>query len=319
MDAGTQTVLVLENVWGAPLAELEPDMHLIRAAGPEDLRPEHAARIDALLVRNRTTVDAELLDRFGSLAIVARAGVGLDNIDVPAADERGVVVVAPHGANAASVAEHAVGLALALARTVVPLDRSTRAGNWDRRPGRELGGGTWGLLGAGATGLATAAIARGLGMRVVAFDPYADTASLAERGVTATDLEEVASRSDVVSCHLPATEETTGLVGDRFLHLMSPTALLVNVGRGEVVDEAALVAALRSGAIAGAALDVRASEPPRTGELETLDNVILTPHVAGITHQSQERILTALAGEIRTVLAGGTARLAVGAVTGGIR
>jgi phosphoglycerate dehydrogenase-like enzyme len=319
MDAGTRQVLVLENVWGAPLAELERDMQLIRAAGPRDLPPDHADRIGAVLVRNRTTVDADFLDRFGSLVIVARAGVGLDNIDVRAADERGIVVVAPHGANAVSVAEHAVGLALALARHVVPLDRSTRAGSWDRRPSRELGGGTWGLLGAGATGLATAAIARGLDMRVIAHDPYADSGALAQRGITVTDLDDVARQSDVVSCHLPATPQTAGLVGERFLNLMSSTALLVNVGRGEVVDEDALVAALRSGEIAGAALDVRASEPPRTGALEALDNVILTPHVAGITHQSQDRILTALAGEIRIVLAGGTARLAVGAVAGGTR
>lgn len=313
----TVDVAVLEDVWGPALEDLATHRTVIRGGAVRQNRSQLAdvvARARAIVVRNRTPVDAALLARCPQLRIVARAGVGLDNIDVAAADRANVVVTAPLGANAASVAEHTIGLALALARGTVTLNADCRAGNWSRRSGRELRGGTWGLLGAGATARACGQLATALGMRVLAYDPYIDPGhpGLAETGITLAGLGDVASASDVLSCHLPATVETSGLVDRALIARMRPGALFINVGRGEVTDEDALADALESGAIGGAALDVRAQEPPDRGRIEKLGNVILTPHVAGITAQSQARIMRVLADDIDAVLSGGEAASAVG-------
>lgn len=317
MDSIDADVVVLEDVWGPPLARLEDDFKVVRSAH-RGLDVEDLAKVlqgaRSLVVRNRTLVTSELIGRCPDLKAIARAGVGLDNIDVSAADQHGVVVIAPLGSNAVSVAEHSVAMALALFRHILPLDRGTRSGGWDRRPGRELAGKVWGLLGAGATGRACARLARAFGMQVVAFDPYIspDHQELRDLGIELTDLVDVARRADVLSCHLPATEETVGLVGTDLIERMKPSAVLVSVGRGEVVDEGALAVALTEQRLAGAALDVRAEEPPIMGILETLDNVILTPHTAGITSESQGRILEILADELRAVLSGAQSRYAVG-------
>jgi D-3-phosphoglycerate dehydrogenase / 2-oxoglutarate reductase len=310
-------VVLTEDIAGEPLDELARELPLRREpdAWRDGARLRAAlAGAGAVVVRNRTPVDRALLEACPELRIVARVGVGLDNIDVDAADDLGVVVSAPLGANAVSVAEHALGLALALARRVVPLDRDCRAGGWSRKPGRELAGRTWGLLGAGATGRACARLARGLGMTVIGHDPHLSAAhpELAELGIRLVGLDEVAAGSDVLSCHLPSTESTRGLIDAAFLARMSPDALLISVGRGDVVDEEALADALEGGRLGGAGLDVRAAEPPSPGRLERLDSVVLTPHVAGITAESQRRILEVLAGDIRAVCGGGEARHAVG-------
>ena len=310
-------VVLTEDIAGEPLDELARELPLRREpdAWRDGARLRAAlAGAAAVVVRNRTPVDRALLEECPELRIVARVGVGLDNIDVDAADDLGVVVSAPLGANAVSVAEHALGLALALARRVVPLDRDCRAGGWSRTPGRELSGRTWGLLGAGATGRACARLARGLGMTVIAHDPHLSPAhpELAELDIRLVGLEEVAAGSDVLSCHLPSTEATRGLIGAALLARMRPDALLISVGRGDVVDEEALADALEGGRLGGAGLDVRAAEPPSPGRLERLDSVVLTPHVAGITAESQRRILEVLAGDIRAVCGGGEARHAVG-------
>jgi D-3-phosphoglycerate dehydrogenase/(S)-sulfolactate dehydrogenase len=310
-------VVVAEDVWGPPLARLAADLHVARqpdAWRDADALARALAGARALVVRNRTQVTSDLLEACPELRVVARAGVGLDNIDVAAADDLGVVVVAALGANAVSVAEHTLALALALARRILPLDRDCRAGGWNRSPGRELAGGTWGLLGAGATGRACARLARALGMRVVAYDPYlsSEHPTVSELDIRFDSLPAVLAGSDVVSCHLPATDETRGLIGAELLGAMRPHALLVSVGRGDVIDEEALADALESRRLGGAGLDVRAHEPPAVGRLEQLDNVVLTPHVAGITAESQDRILEILADDIRTVLSGREARYAVG-------
>jgi len=311
-------VLVVEDVWGPAFDDLARRMAV-------DYRPELwkdrrllvecASRSRAIVVRNRTRVDADLLLAAPRLRVVARAGVGLDNIDVHQADRTGVVVVAALGANAQSVAEHTLALALALARNIVAQDRMTRLGAWDRTPGIELAGCTWGMLGTGATGQAVGRLVSCLGGRVLGYDNAVDPASpgLREAGIQLVPLDRVIGESDVISVHLPATEQTRGLVDDAFLGAMRPHALLVNVGRGEVVDEPALYDALVSGRIGGAALDVRANEPPAPGLLESLDNVVLTPHIAGITRQSQERILGMLAADLAALLDGAEARYPVGA------
>ena len=283
----------------------EPDLwrspaRLAAVSGPE---------IEAVIVRNRTRVDDVFLDRFPRLKAVGRAGVGLDNIDLPAAAARGIAVVVPLGANASSVAEHAVMLALTLSKNVLSADAATKSGSWNRVPNRELRGKTWGLISVGSTSRATARLVRSFGMTVLGYDPYVSPEELEirELGVRMASLDEVLSSSDFISVHLPATPSTERMLGRRQFGRMKPGSIFINVGRGEVVDEDALEDALLSGLIAGAGLDVRATEPPRHGRLEGLPNVILTPHVAGITAESQSRIAQIVCAQISTILNGGVA------------
>ncbi|MGN6130664.1 MAG: NAD(P)-dependent oxidoreductase [Nocardioidaceae bacterium] len=311
-------VAVVEDVWGPAFESLAQRMDVVRAPNAWQypaVLARTASAADALVVRNRTTVDRALLESAPSVRVVARAGVGLDNIDLAAADDHGVVVVAALGANASSVAEHALGLALAVARSTVRLDAGVRRGHWSRAPGKELAGGTWGLLSAGATARATARLARALGMSVLAYDPYVDPddEELRSLGIRLASLDEVVSRADVLSVHLPATASTRHTVDANLLRLMKRDAILVNVGRGETVDEEALADALEAGRLYGAGLDVRGQEPPEgASRLHALANVVLTPHVAGVTVEAQARIGEVLCREVETVLAGGRATYAVG-------
>lgn len=308
---GPAAIVVTEGVWGEPFDELADRYAVRRLPAPSAADLAHAR---ALVVRNKTQVTRELLQQAPLLEVVARAGAGVDNIDVEAAEELGVVVVAATGANAVSVAEHALAMALALARRITVLDADTKAGGWDRRPARELASGVWGLLSAGATARATGHLARGLGMSVVAYDPYVpdDHRELIDIGVKLLPLRDVVRQADVLSVHLPATAETSGIVDSTLLDQAKPSLLLISVGRGETIDEAAVTAALKDGRIAGAALDVRSHEPPVRGELENLPNVVLTPHVAGITAESQARVAEILCADISAVLDEREATHAVG-------
>jgi D-3-phosphoglycerate dehydrogenase len=306
-------ILISEDVWGAPFQALEGSFPILRNDdlwnNPEELKSS-LKDATALVVRNRTKVTADVIAAAPKLKVIARAGVGLDNIDIKAADAAGVVVVAGLGANAVSVGELTLGLALALLRNVPGHDVATRDGGWIRTPGRELSGLTWGLLGCGATGLATAKLLQGFGCPVLGYDPYAKNLS----GVELTTFEDVLKRSDVVSIHMPSTPETNGSINAASLALMKSDAIIVNVGRGEVINEADLMAALKAKTIAGAALDVRAQEPPVKGEMEEIPNLILTPHVAGITKESQLRINQILTANIELVLNSKAATHAVGAL-----
>ncbi len=306
-------ILITEDVWGTPFQELEGSFPINRGdnlwKNPEELRIL-IKDATALVVRNRTQVTAEIIAAAPKLKVIARAGVGLDNIDLKAADAAGVVVVAGLGANAISVGELTLGLALALLRSIPNHDAATRKGNWVRTPGRELSGLTWGLLGCGATGVATANLLSGFGCSIIGFDPYAKILN----SITLKSFDEVLKQSDVVSIHMPATSETNGLINTKTLALMKPESIIINVGRGEVVNEADLVAALKAKTIAGAALDVRDTEPPITGEMEAIPNLILTPHIAGITSESQLRINKILTSNIKLVLNAIPATHAVGAL-----
>jgi D-3-phosphoglycerate dehydrogenase / 2-oxoglutarate reductase len=300
-------VVVLEDVWGGAFEELSLT-HSVERAGDAWADPvrltDLVGRARVIVVRNRSQIDRRLLESAPGLLLVARAGVGLDNIDTEAADELGVVVISPRLANATSVAEHALGVTLALLRRLIPLDASTRRGSWERVAGRELAGRVWGILGAGATGLATARLAVAIGLTVLAHDPQVDPAEVHLDGLSFHPLEEVVARADVLSIHVPETPETVGLVDAALLDRMKPGALLVNLGRGSLIDEPALVEALATGRLGGAALDVRAVEPPVIGRLEQLDNVVLTPHVAGITEESQKRVSDALVDDILRIVEG---------------
>ena len=306
-------ILISEDVWGAPFQKLEGSFPIIRNddlwSNPEELKAS-LKDATALVVRNRTKVTTEIIAAAPKLKVIARAGVGLDNIDIKAADAAGVVVVAGLGANAVSVGELTLGLALALLRNVPGHDVATREGGWVRTPGRELSGLTWGLLGCGATGLATAKLLQGFGCPVIGYDPYAKNLS----NIELTTFDDVLKRSDVVSIHMPSTAETNGSINAATLALMKSDAIIVNVGRGEVINEADLMAALKAKTIAGAALDVRTQEPPVKGEMEQIPNLILTPHVAGITKESQLRINQILTSNIELVLNSKPATHAVGAL-----
>ncbi|MDR0345497.1 MAG: phosphoglycerate dehydrogenase, partial [Nocardiopsaceae bacterium] len=240
MTASGADILIAEDVWGEAFERLGRDHAVQRcpeAWADHDRLHELLASARALVVRNRTQVDAALLAAAPQLEVVGRAGVGLDNIDLAAADAREVVVVAPAGANAVSVAEHTVALALALARELPAHDTAVRAGRWDRRPGRELAGRTWGLLGWGATGQAVARLAAGLQMTVRACDPYAEPAAAKAAGVDLVSFGVLLETADVLSIHLPLTPQTRGLLGAQALARVQPGTMIVNVGRGEVVDE----------------------------------------------------------------------------------
>jgi D-3-phosphoglycerate dehydrogenase/(S)-sulfolactate dehydrogenase len=306
-------ILISEDVWGTPFQTLEGSFPITRNDdlwnNPDELKAA-LKDVKALVVRNRTKVTADVIAAAPGLKVIARAGVGLDNIDLKAADAAGVVVVAGLGANAVSVGELTLGLALSLLRNVPGHDVATRDGGWVRTPGRELSGLTWGLLGCGATGVATAKLIQGFNCSVLGYDPYAKNVP----GVELTSFEDVLKRSDVVSIHMPSTPETNGSINAATLALMKKEAIIVNVGRGEVINEADLIAALKAKTIAGAALDVRAQEPPTTGEMETIPNLILTPHVAGITKESQLRINQILTANIELVLNSKPATHAVGAL-----
>jgi D-3-phosphoglycerate dehydrogenase len=236
----------------------------------------------------------------------------LDNVDLPAATEHGIVVAFTPEQNANSVAELTIGLLLALARKIPAADRDTKAGGWKRQQftGSEILGKTLGLVGFGRIGASTANKARALGMDIIAYDPFVDSESLKAMEVRAemTSLEAVLQRADFVSCHLPATKHTMNFFDDAKFVLMKPSAYFVNTSRGEVVDEDALLRALQTNQIAGAALDVRAVEPPEVSPLANFDNVILLPHIGAFTKEGQTRVVTAVCKDVVAVLNGEAAK-----------
>lgn len=282
------------------------------SAEPERLAGElRYAR--ALLVRSRTKVTAELLDQAPELAVVGRAGVGVDNIDLAAAGERGVLVVNAPTANLVSAIEHTFALLLALARNVPAARASLADGGWDRKRfvGTELSGKTLGVVGFGKIGRGVAARARAFDMEVVAHDPYLDPAQGERLGVELLGLDETLGRADVVTLHVPFSAGTKNLLDAERLARMKPGALLVNCSRGGVVDEAALLVALEAGALGGAGLDVFADEPPRDFSLASHPRVVATPHLGASTREAQERTSLEAA---RMVLAALRGSLAVSAI-----
>jgi|ERR1043166_1218385 D-3-phosphoglycerate dehydrogenase len=265
-----------------------------------------------IMVRNQTQLTAELLASAKQLSAIGRIGVGLDNIDVAAATKQGIVVIAPLNANATSVAELALGLMLALARKIPFSDRSTKAGGWDRKgcTGIELEGKTLTLCGLGRIGRQVALRARAFGMRIVVFDPYVKSDSPALAGLDATlcaKLEDALAQADFVSVHSPLTPETKHLFNARVFSIMKRGAFFINTSRGGVMDEVALLAALQNGHLGGAGLDVREIEPPARSAFDSLDNVILTPHVGAFTLEAQTRTFEAVCDDLDNVLSGGAA------------
>jgi (S)-sulfolactate dehydrogenase len=263
----------------------------------------------ALIVRNRTRVDADLLGCAPLLRVVGRLGVGLDNIDVEACAARGIEVIPAAGANTRAVAEYVLGAALLLLRGAYGSTAAVAAGEWPRAAlanGREIAGKTLGIVGFGAIGRAVAALAQATSMRTIGCDAAIapDAPDWASGGVEARPFDDVLALSDVVTLHVPLTGATRGMLDAQRLARMKPGAILINTSRGGIVDETALAAALRSGRLGGAALDVFAAEPlPKGSVFAGCPNVLLTPHVAGLTREANARVSTLIADQVAAALA----------------
>jgi D-3-phosphoglycerate dehydrogenase len=308
-------ILICDSLHPAGLAlfaEAGAEVHDLAAAERPRLR-ELAAGFDALVVRSTTRVTAELLSAGRRLKVVGRAGIGVDNVDVAAATELGILVVNAPTANLISATEHTFALLLALARRVAAADASIKRGEWDRKSylGVELQGKTLGILGFGRIGQRVAERARAFEMTVAAHDPYLAPAVAGKLGVELLDLPALLARSDVVTLHTPLTAESRHLLSRERLARMKRGALLVNCARGGLVDEAALLAALESGHLAGAALDVFAQEPPASFDLARHPRVVATPHIGAQTREAQERIATETARMVLQALDGSLAISAV--------
>ncbi|OGO15295.1 MAG: hypothetical protein A2Y93_00480 [Chloroflexi bacterium RBG_13_68_17] len=295
-------ILVTDGLAPQGLATLRQQAEVVEAAGLEEL-PD----VDGLIIRSRTLVTGEDLRRAQPrLRVVGRAGVGVDNIDVAAARQVGVIVVNAPLASTDAVAEHTLALMLALARRLPQADASLRRGEWRKSEflGTELGGKTLGLIGLGRIGAAVAERARALGMAVVAYDPLLSPEEIAVRGARPLGLQALLAEADYLSLHVPLTPETRGLLDAHALARLRPGARLVCTARGGLVDEAALLAALDTGRLAGAALDVFEEEPPRPGPLLNHPALILTPHIAAQTVEAQARAALDIVAEVLAALRG---------------
>ncbi len=300
-------VLIADKLAQSTVEALGDGVEVRWVDGPD--RPALLAAVpdaDALLVRSATTVDAEVLAAGTKLKIVARAGVGLDNVDVKAATARGVLVVNAPTSNIHSAAEHAVTLLLATARQIPPADASLKAHTWKRSSfnGVEVFGKTVGVVGLGRIGQLVAQRLAAFGTHIVAYDPYVSAARAAQLGIELLTLDELLGRADFISVHLPKTPETAGLIGKEALAKTKPGVIIVNAARGGLIDEAALADAIRSGHVRGAGLDVFATEPCTDSPLFELEQVVVTPHLGASTSEAQDRAGTDVAASVQLALAG---------------
>ncbi len=301
-------VLIAEELSPATMEALGPDFEVRHCNGADrgELLAALAAGVDAVLIRSATKMDAEAIAAAKGLKVIARAGVGLDNVEIPAATAAGVMVVNAPTSNIVSAAELAITLLLASARFVSPAHAALRAGKWARSKytGAEIFEKTLGIVGFGRIGQLVAARMQAFGMNVVAYDPYLAPARAAQLDVRLVDLDELLRISDFITIHLPKTKETANLIGEEALKKVKPTVRIINAARGGVLDETALYNALKEGRVAGAGLDVFATEPCTDSPLFELDNVVATPHLGASTDEAQERAGIAVAVSVRKALAG---------------
>jgi D-3-phosphoglycerate dehydrogenase len=301
-------VLIAEELSAATLDALGPDFEVRNCDGAN--RPELLAAlgagVDAVLIRSATKMDAEAIAAAKGLKVIARAGVGLDNVDIPAATAAGVMVVNAPTSNIVSAAELAISLLLASARFISPAHAALKAGKWARSKytGAELFEKTLGVVGFGRIGQLVAHRMQAFGMNVIAYDPYLQPAKAAQLGVELVDLDELLKRSDFITIHLPKTKETANLIGVDALKKVKKEVRIINAARGGVLDEAALYDAIVEGRVAGAGLDVYVTEPCTDSPLFQLDQVVATPHLGASTDEAQERAGIAVAVSVRKALAG---------------
>ncbi|MBV9514879.1 MAG: phosphoglycerate dehydrogenase, partial [Mycobacteriaceae bacterium] len=307
-------VLIADKLAESTVAALGDQVEVRWVDGPN--RDELLAAVpdaDALLVRSATKVDADVLNAGARLKIVARAGVGLDNVDVDAATARGILVVNAPTSNIHSAAEHAVALLLAAARQIPAADASLREHTWKRSAfsGTEIFGKTVGVVGLGRIGQLVAQRLAAFGAHLVAYDPYVSAARAAQLGIELVSLDELLGRADFISVHLPKTPETAGLIGKEALAKTKPGVIIVNAARGGLVDETALAEAIASGHVQAAGLDVFATEPCTDSPLFELAQVVVTPHLGASTSEAQDRAGVQTAEQVVAALTGGVVSTAV--------
>ncbi|QZQ54265.1 phosphoglycerate dehydrogenase [Curtobacterium sp. TC1] len=300
-------VLIAEELSPATVDALGPDFEIRNVDGTD--RPallSALADADAVLVRSATKIDAEAIAAAPNLKVVARAGVGLDNVDIKAATTAGVMVVNAPTSNIISAAELTVGHILSLARHIPAAHASLAAGAWKRSSytGVELYEKTVGIIGLGRIGALITQRLQAFGVQVIAYDPYVTTARAQQLGVELVSLDDLLRRADFVTIHMPRTPETLGMISDDQFAIMKPTAFVVNVARGGLIDEDALHRALTANTIAGAGLDVFVSEPPKDSPLVSLPNVVVTPHLGASTDEAQEKAGVSVAKSVRLALGG---------------
>lgn len=300
-------VLIAEELSPATVEALGPDFEIRHCDGAD--RGQLLAALpeaDAVLIRSATQMDPEAIAAGTKLKVIARAGVGLDNVDVKAATQAGVMVVNAPTSNIVSAAELAVALLLAAARNVVPANIALKNGEWKRSKynGVELSEKTVGIVGLGRIGVLVAQRLSAFGVKLIAYDPYVQPARAAQIGVRLVPLDELMRESDFITVHLPKTPETAGLIGDEQLKLAKPTMYLINAARGGIVDEDALYRAISEGRVAGAGLDVYAKEPCTDSPLFGLETVVATPHLGASTDEAQEKAGIAVAKSVRLALGG---------------
>ena len=320
LTATRSIVLITEELSPATIDALGPDFEIRRCDGAN--REELLAAlvdVDAVLIRSATNIDQEALAAAKRLKVVARAGVGLDNVDVKAATVAGVMVVNAPTSNITSAAELAVGLLLATARNIAPANQALKGGKWKRSQygGVELLDKTVGVVGLGRIGALTAERLAGFGVKLLAYDPYVSAARAGQLGVKLVPLDELLRESDFITIHLPKTPETLGLIGEEALKLVKPSVRIINAARGGIIDEQALADALREGRVAGAGIDVWAQEPCTESPLFEFESVVVTPHLGASTEEAQEKAGVAVARSVRLALAGELVPDAVN-VSGGV-
>ncbi|MBI4799310.1 MAG: 3-phosphoglycerate dehydrogenase [Desulfarculus sp.] len=272
--------------------------------------------VHGLVIRSATQVTPDLLDSADSLKVVGRAGTGLDNVDIPAATAKGVIVMNTPGQNSNAAAELAMGHIFALSRHIARGHRGIKEGKWEKKQlrGRELKGKTLGIMGMGNIGRILAELGHGVKMNVIGFDPYFNAAAIKARGALPVSFEDLLARSDYLSIHVPKTKETAGLFNAANLAKMTDGAYLINCARGGIVDEAALCDALEKGKLGGAALDVFEKEPlPADSRIMYADDVVCTPHLGANTHEAQVNVAVAVAQQMSKYLKTGVADFAVNA------
>jgi D-3-phosphoglycerate dehydrogenase / 2-oxoglutarate reductase len=314
-------VLIAEELSPATVEALGPDFEIRSCDGSDRSQLLSAvADVDAILIRSATKMDAEAIAAGKRLRVIARAGVGLDNVDVKAATQAGVMVVNAPTSNIVSAAEIAIGLLLATARHIPAATASLKGGQWKRSKysGVELYEKTLGVVGLGRIGQLVAERMAAFGMKIIAFDPYVSSARAGQLGIKLVSLDELLAESDFITIHLPKTPETLGLIGEEQLRKVKPELRIVNAARGGLIDEGALHAALKEGRVAGAGLDVYAKEPCTDSPLFELDNVVCVPHLGASTGEAQERAGIAVAKSVRLALSGELVPDAVNAPSGTI-
>jgi D-3-phosphoglycerate dehydrogenase len=306
VSPATLAVLKEETGWNVVTADE------IAKKGPGGLEAE-LADADALVVRSAVQVTAKLLESAPKLRLIGRAGVGVDNIDAAAATHKGIVVMNTPGANAVAVAELTLGLMISMARSVPRANATMHAGKWEKKSlqGSELRGKTFGIVGLGRIGMEVARRARSFGMELIGYDPFIAPAVARENHVTLVPLDEIFKRADYLTLHVGLTSQTEGMINATSLKIMKPGVRIINCARGELIVDEALAEALKSGHVAGAALDVFTKEPLKDSAYFGLDNVLLSPHIAGSTDEAQEAIGIQLAQQVRDYLKLGVVQNAV--------